>query len=100
MDIEQLLRTWAPNLYAYRDRFLTSLSATGEMFLKAGLIAFVVGMLFGIILVVTRRGGIRENLLLYQAANLVVNVFRSIPFIILLTWVMPVSRTITLCLFD
>lgn len=94
MDIEQLLRTWAPNLYAYRDRFLTSLSATGEMFLKAGLIAFVVGMLFGIILVVTRRGGIRENLLLYQAANLVVNVFRSIPFIILLIFLIPLTRKV------
>ena len=94
MDIEQLLRTWAPNLYAYRDRFLTSLSATGEMFLKAGLIAFVVGMLFGIILVVTRRGGIRENLLLYQAANLVVNLFRSIPFIILLIFLIPLTRKV------
>ena len=74
----------APNLYTYRAKFFTACSATVEMFWKAGLIAFVIGLLFGILLVITRKGGIRQNPLVYQATNLVINIFRSIPFIILL----------------
>ena len=81
---ETLIERIAPNLYAYRDRFFTSFAATFEMFGKAGLIAFVVGLFFGVLLVVTRKGGVRENLLVYQVVNIVINVFRSIPFIILL----------------
>ena len=38
----------APNLYTYRAKFFTACSATVEMFWKAGLIAFVIGLFFGI----------------------------------------------------
>ena len=62
------------------------------MFWKAGLIAFVIGLLFGILLVITRKGGIRQNPLVYQATNLVINIFRSIPFIILLIFLIPLTR--------
>ena len=51
---EQLIEQIAPNLYAYRDRFFTSFAATFEMFAKAGIIAFVVGLFFGVLLVITR----------------------------------------------
>ena len=94
MELEQLLRTYIPNLYAYRDRFLTSLQATGEMFLKAGLISFFIGLFFGIILVTAKKDGIRENLILYQIANTVINVFRSIPFLILLIFLIPFTRAV------
>ena len=80
---EQLIEQIAPNLYAYRDRFFTSFAATFEMFAKAGIIAFVVGLFFGVLLVITRKGGVRQNLVVYQIVNIVINVFRSIPFIIL-----------------
>ena len=49
---EQLIEQIAPNLYAYRDRFFTSFAATFEMFAKAGIIAFVVGLFFGVLLVI------------------------------------------------
>ena len=91
---ETLIERIAPNLYAYRDRFFTSFAATFEMFGKAGLIAFVVGLFFGVLLVVTRKGGVRENLLVYQVVNIVINVFRSIPFIILLIFLIPLTRAV------
>ena len=91
---ETLIERIAPNLYAYRDRFFTSFAATFEMFGKAGLIAFVVGLFFGVLLVVTRKGGVRENLLVYQVVNIVINVFRSIPFIILLICLIPLTRAV------
>lgn len=94
MGIEQILKTYVPNLYAYRDRFWTSLEATGEMFVKAGLIAFVLGILLSVLLVSAKKGGICENLPLYYAVNLAVNVLRSIPFIILLIFLIPLTRAV------
>lgn len=94
VTLENVLRATIPNLYTYRDKFFTSLSATGQMMLKAGLISFVLGLLFGVLLVVTKRGGIRQNMLVYQIVNLVINVFRSIPFIILLIFLIPMTRKI------
>ena len=35
-----------------------------------------------------------ENKVLYQILDKLINFFRSIPFIILLTWVIPISRAI------
>ncbi len=84
----------APNLYTYRSRFFTSCGATFEMFWKAGLIAFAIGLLFGIILVITKKDGICQNLFVYQITNLVINVFRSIPFIILLIFLIPLTRAV------
>ena len=51
-------------------------------------------MILGVLLTVTRPGGILEHKVLYQIVDKLVSLFRSIPFIILLTWVMPVSRAI------
>jgi len=60
----------------------------------SGSIAFVLGLVLGVVLIVTRPGGILENKVLYQVLDKVINFFRSIPFIILLTWVIPLSRAI------
>ena len=48
----------------------------------------------GIVLVVTCKGGIRPNAVVYQVTNLLVNVFRSIPFIILLIFLIPLTRAV------
>lgn len=92
--MEALIKEWAPNLYTYQDKFFKSCRATVEMFWKAGLIAFVIGLVLGILLVVTKKGGICRNALAYQLVNLVVNVFRSIPFIILLIFLIPLTRAV------
>lgn len=84
----------APNLYTYFDRFLTSCSATAEMFIKAGCIAFLIGLTLGVVLVVTKKGGIAQQLVVYQITNFAVNVFRSIPFLILLIFLIPLTRRV------
>ncbi|MBR1672492.1 MAG: ABC transporter permease [Fretibacterium sp.] len=58
----------------------------------AGSICFALGLVFGIVLTVTKPGGIMENRPVYQALDKLINLFRSIPFIILLTALMPLSR--------
>ena len=60
----------------------------------SGSIAFVLGLFLGIVLTVTKPGGILEQKVVYQVLDKLVNFFRSIPFIILLTWVIPLSRAI------
>ena len=66
---------------------------TWETLLTAA-ISIAGGLFFGVLLVVTRKGGVRENLLVYQVVNIVINVFRSIPFIILLIFLIPLTRAV------
>ena len=92
--MEEWIKQIAPSLYTYRGKFFTSCHATFEMFYKAGLIAFAIGLLFGIVLVITKKDGIRQNLFIYQSTNLIINIFRSIPFIILLIFLIPLTRAV------
>ena len=83
-----------PNVYAHWEDFLKAIADTLIMEVWAGSVSFVIGLALGVILTVTRPGGILENRLLYQTLDKIVNLFRSIPFIILLTALMPLSRLI------
>ena len=56
--------------------------------------AYVIGVPLGVLLVVTAKDGLRPHRALNTVLGWIVNIGRSIPFIILLTWVMPVSRAI------
>lgn len=54
----------------------------------------ILGIFLGILLVVTRQGHILENRLVYSIVSPIVNIFRSIPFIILLIAIIPLTRLI------
>lgn len=56
------------------------------------IIGAVVGFLIAIVLWLTRKGGLKENRILYTILNGFINVVRSTPFIILLVCVMPVIQ--------
>ncbi|HWJ02869.1 MAG TPA: methionine ABC transporter permease [Verrucomicrobiae bacterium] len=58
------------------------------------LISIGIGLPLGIILVVTRQDHIAENKLIYWVLNAVINLLRSIPFIILMVAIVPVTRAI------
>ena len=86
------LASLMPNVAAYRDIFWTSCRATWQMFVIAGAFTFVFGCFFGILLTVTKKGGIMEHAVVYQIVDKITNVFRSIPFIILLIFLIPLTR--------
>ncbi len=86
------LKSVFPNVVNYWDRFLESMSATFRMFFIAGLITMFIGGCFGILLIVTRPGGIKPNKAVHTVLEAVTNVFRSIPFIILLIFLIPFTR--------
>ena len=83
-----------PNVVDYSDKFLESSRATLQMFLIAGAFTLVLGAFFGILLTVTRPGGICENRILYRVVDLITNIFRSIPFVILLIFLIPLTRAL------
>ena len=90
----QELSTWLPNLMRRLPEFWKACGDTLLMEVWAGSIVFILGLIFGIILTVTKPGGIMENRPVYQVLDKIINLFRSIPFIILLTALMPLSRLI------
>ena len=92
--MEGLMQQITPNLYLYRDKFYKSCLATLEMFWKAGLIAGMIGLMLGILLVITKKDGIAPKPVVYQATNLIINIFRSVPFIILLIFLIPLTRAV------
>ena len=83
-----------PNVVDYREKLWTSCLATGQMFLIAGAFTLVLGGIFGVLLTVTRRGGIAENAVVCRIVDVVTNIFRSIPFVILLIFLIPLTRWI------
>ncbi|CDH06333.1 D-and L-methionine transport protein (ABC superfamily, membrane) [Xenorhabdus bovienii str. oregonense] len=60
----------------------------------SGFFGFVIGLPAGVLLYVTRPGQIIENGALYRILSALVNITRSIPFIILLVWMIPFTRLI------
>ena len=60
----------------------------------ATIIAAIIGIPLGITLVTTSRGHILENRFINQILGTIVNIIRSIPFIILLVAIIPLTRII------
>lgn len=77
------------------DLLLKGLWETLVMTGVSGLLSFVIGLPLALILVTTDRGGIFQNLAVNRSLGLVVNALRSVPFIILLVAVIPLTRLIT-----
>lgn len=92
--MEEFLNKIIPNVMARTDIFWDSFRDTFLMVGWSGAISFVIGIILGVTLIVTKPGGILPNKAAYQIIDKVVNFFRSIPFIILLVGLVPLSRAI------
>src|SRR6478752_3383839 len=74
--------------------FFSAINDTLYMVIVGLIVSIFIGLPIGVILVVTREGGIIENKALYNILNVIINIFRSIPFIILLVAIIPFTRLI------
>lgn len=92
--MEQLMEQYTPNLFYYLDEFVVSIKETLIMLFASGILSFIFGIILGTILVVTREGNILENNFINNIIATIVNVFRSIPFVILITLLIPLTRII------
>ena len=88
--IEKIL----PNVATHPERFFNGLLETFFMTVWSGAFIFVLGLVIGVALTVTKKGGVLENRIVFQTFDKLINLFRSVPFIILLTGLMPLSRAI------
>ena len=55
-------------------------------------LAFILGLVLAIVLILTRRGGLCENRLVYAVLDVAINTLRSFPFIILLIVLFPLTK--------
>lgn len=71
-----------------------SLIETLYMISIAGLISIFIGFIFGVTLSVTRKNAIYQNFKIFNIINIIVNILRSFPFIILTVSIIPFTRFI------
>ncbi|MDF2821038.1 MAG: ABC-type metal ion transport system, permease component [Clostridiales bacterium] len=83
-----------PNVVNKVPELIKSLNQTLYLLGISGSISFVFGSILGIILTVTKKGNIYENKFIYIILDKIINIFRSIPFIILLASLIPLTRAI------
>lgn len=76
------------------DLLLKSLAETLYMLSVSAIIAAVIGIPFGILLVVTEKNHILSCPIMNKPLAFVINMIRSIPFIILMVAIIPLTRII------
>ncbi|MET1248695.1 MULTISPECIES: methionine ABC transporter permease [Sporolactobacillus] len=67
---------------------------TTQMTLISLAFSILIGLPLGILLVLTRKQGQWENIVVYTIVNSLINIIRSIPFIILLFFLLPFTKFI------
>lgn len=88
--LEQLI----PNVMVKIPKLIQSILETFQMMGWSGSISFVLGLFFGVVLIVTRKEGIMECHPVYWILDKIINILRSIPFIILVPATLFLSRAI------
>lgn len=76
------------------DIILTACKETFIMVAASTVLAVILGFIPGIILTITASDGLRPNKVVYRSLDLLVNIFRSFPFIILMVIIIPFTRAI------
>ena len=86
------LREYFPNLADRVPEFIKSIGDTFRMTAISGIFIFIAGLILGVLLIVTKSGGILENRPVYHIFDKLINALRSIPFIILISLLLPLTR--------
>lgn len=73
---------------------LPAFFATLRMVLVSGVLATLIGMVLGIVLVLTDKDGLSPNRVVFRIFDVFVNIIRSFPFIILIVTIIPLTRLI------
>jgi D-methionine transport system permease protein len=87
--------TWLTELLAeYGEDIVEALAETGYMMLVSLAAAVLIGLPLGMIVFLTQRGGIAENRPIWSISNLYINVVRSFPFLLLVVFLIPFTRSV------
>ena len=77
-----------------KDRIFEDIGLTFYMLILSAIFSGIFGLIIGVILVVTNEGGILENKKVYSILDKITNLFRAVPFIILLAVISPLTNLI------
>ncbi|SFQ44535.1 D-methionine transport system permease protein [Desemzia incerta] len=88
----QFLTRYFPNVIKIQEEVIESTFQTIYMVLVTAAVAGILGILLGVVLVVTSPNGILENKRIYNFLDQFVNIFRSLPFIIMMALIVPFTR--------
>ncbi|CAM4266592.1 methionine ABC transporter permease [Erysipelothrix aquatica] len=91
----EVITSLAPNVAANWHEFIISIIETVYMLAVSGFFSIILGLIFGVILVTTGPGKIYENKIVHQTLSAFTNVFRSIPFVILIAVLTGLTRVIS-----
>ena len=78
----------------YINLLIKGVWETIAMTFASGFFGFLIGLPLGTILFLTRKNQLLEHKVAHQTLSFLVNIFRSIPFIILIVWMIPFTRAI------
>ncbi|MBE3569805.1 MAG: ABC transporter permease [Bacillales bacterium] len=87
-----MLEKWFPNV-----DWAMMWQATEETLYMTGVsvvATFILGLILGLLLFLTSKGNLWENKFVYSIVAAVVNIFRSIPFIILIVLLIPFTKAL------
>lgn len=90
----EFLQGIIPNVVKTFPELTKAFFQTLQMVGVSALWSAVFGVFFGVVLVVTAPGGIMENRFVHSVLDKVINVFRSIPFVILIALLLPLTRIV------
>ena len=89
-----MFNTYLPNLMIYQQEFIKSIIQTLQLVSVSAVFSLSIGLVCGVLLVVCRKGGILEQPFLFRFLDVITNLIRSIPFVILIPVLMPFTRLI------
>lgn len=76
----------------FKPELIKALIETFDMMIFAMIATLVLGLMIGFILFITRAGGIYDNKIIYFIISGVINIIRSIPFILFIIVIIPLNR--------
>lgn len=79
---------------AVMNMILEGIRDTLYMTLTSTLIGYIIGLPLGILLTVTAKDGLKPNAVIYRILDIICNIIRSIPFLILLILLIPFTRAV------
>ena len=88
------LENLMPNVMEIPEEFVQATIENLYMTLITCIVAFLLGLLVGIALVLTQPGGLKANKVVYSILDKLVNIFRSIPFVIMMALLVGVTRAL------
>lgn len=87
--------SWLTGLLSeYGGDIAEALAETGYMMLVSLAAAVLIGLPLGMVVFLTQRGGIAENRPIWTIANMYINIVRSFPFLLLVVFLIPFTRTV------